>query len=353
MSYCQGCPGSYGNIMYTFGSDYDGSGDVNDLANWPANPALVANYDATHQSIDPGRAAQKMYQHILSTAPSGCLALSSGPASLATPAPTPDPNSHATYDTTLQIPKCSAVTSVCDSGTLLDSRGTIGGKSEPNGAKNARSCTDGNSGSFGSDESVNRIKVSSVGGGNIQPGSAVEIKAEVNAYSATADWVDFYYATDASNPQWQLIKTMNPPTAGPSIVSAQYAVGNGSLQAVRVVMRYGGAASPCPGGGYDEADDLAFAVGVSAPPTTQQPVTPAPTSPPVTANPTPLPTPLPTALPTPTPTPKPTTKPTGPTSKPTSKPTVKPTSKPTSKPTAKPTAKPTSKPTNKPTAKPI
>ena len=243
-----------------------------------------------------------MHLHILGRAASGCLALSSGPAPLATPAPTPDPNSQAVYDTVLQIPKCSAVSSMCDSGTLLDSRGTIGGKSEPNGAKNARSCTDGNTGNYGSDESVDKIKVSSVGGGNIQPGSVVEIKADVNAYSATADWVDFYYATDAANPQWQLITTVNPPTAGTSTVSAQFTVGNGStVQAVRVVMRYGGAASPCPGGGYDEADDLAFTVGVSGPPTTPQPVTPAPTPPPATANPTPLPTPLPTALPTPPP----------------------------------------------------
>eukprot|EP00804_Cyclotella_cryptica_P006363 CCRYP_014254-RC/>CCRYP_014254-RC protein AED:0.07 eAED:0.07 QI:247/0.85/0.87/1/0.85/0.62/8/1590/490 len=92
MSYCQWCPGSYGNIMYSFGADYDGSGDVNDLTNWPANPNMVANYDQAHQSVDPGREAQKMYLHVVARAPSGCVALSS-PAPQSTPPPTLSPTS--------------------------------------------------------------------------------------------------------------------------------------------------------------------------------------------------------------------------------------------------------------------
>jgi leucyl aminopeptidase len=102
---------------------------------------------------------------------------------------------------------------------------------------------------------VDSIKVSAVGGGNIQPGGAVKIDAKVWAYSTTADFVDFFYANDATNPQWQLINTLNPSTTGANDVSSQYTLGNGSVQAVRVVIRYNGSASPCPGGGYDDVDD--------------------------------------------------------------------------------------------------
>ena len=124
MSYCQWCPGSYGNVMYTFGADYDGSGDVNDLSNWPANPNMVANYDSAHFSVNPEREAQKMYLHIHSKAPSGCVDLSA-PAPT-TPNPTMSPTSSfgvAFYDDILGSPKCAKVASFCDSGSLLNSRG--------------------------------------------------------------------------------------------------------------------------------------------------------------------------------------------------------------------------------------
>jgi hypothetical protein len=108
MSYCQWCPGSYNNVMYSFGADYDGSGDVNDLMNWPPNPNMVANYDSSHYSVSPEREAQKMYLHVDSKAPTGCVALSS-PAPQ-TPKPTSSPTSSfgvAFYDSSLGAPKCS------------------------------------------------------------------------------------------------------------------------------------------------------------------------------------------------------------------------------------------------------
>lgn len=133
MSYCQWCPGSYDNIMYTFGAEYDGSGDVNDLSNWPINPNLVANYDSAHKSLAPNREAQKMYLHISSKAPSGCVDLSI-PVLPTLHASAPSFQSTfgaASYDATLKVPKCSDVASFCDSGTLLISRTNLGGVSEP------------------------------------------------------------------------------------------------------------------------------------------------------------------------------------------------------------------------------
>ncbi|KAL3780307.1 hypothetical protein HJC23_010569 [Cyclotella cryptica] len=304
MSYCQWCPGSYGNIMYSFGADYDGSGDVNDLTNWPANPNMVANYDQAHQSVDPGREAQKMYLHVVARAPSGCVALSS-PAPQSTPPPTLSPTSSigvAFYDAALGAPKCSKVASFCDSGSLLNSRDSIGGASEPNGPNTLDACTDGASGNYHADESIDNVRITALGGGEVQVGASVQIVAKVWAYSATSDFIDFFYATDATNPQWQLISTVNPTSSGSNTVSTQYTIGAGSLQAVRVVIRYNGVASPCPGGAYDDVDDLAFEVkGSPTGPVQSPPPTIKPTLPP-SLKPTPFPTPLPTRLPTPLPT---------------------------------------------------
>ena len=307
MSVCQGCPGAYQNIMYSFGGDYDGSGDVNDASNWADNPTLIANYDSTHFSVDPSREAQRMHLHIISKAPSGCVDLSS-PAPLLTPAPTHSPTSslgQAIYDSGIGAPRCTSVSAFCDSGALLNSRFGIAGMSEPNGSNTLDACADGVTGSYHVDESVDHIRISSVGGGNIQPGATIEIVAKVWAYSAAADYIDFFYATDATNPQWQFINTVNPSTSGASDVSTQYTLGNGSFQAVRVVIRYNGASSPCPGGVYDDVDDLAFVTGASPTgPSGTSPSTPLPTAKPTTP-PTPFPTVKPTNNPTPLPTPKP------------------------------------------------
>jgi leucyl aminopeptidase len=88
----------------------------------------------------------------------------------------------------------------------------------------------------------------------------VQIEAKLWAYSTTSDYVDFYYATDATNPQWQLIKTAKPTLKGANTVTAQFTVGSGSLQVVRVNIRYNGSATPCPGGNYNDVDDLVFVV---------------------------------------------------------------------------------------------
>jgi hypothetical protein len=64
MSYCQHCPGDYGNLMYTFGGIYDGSGAKSNIANWMNKPELVANHDNIHKNIDPRREAHVMYSHV-------------------------------------------------------------------------------------------------------------------------------------------------------------------------------------------------------------------------------------------------------------------------------------------------
>jgi hypothetical protein len=60
--------------MYSFGGTYGGYGDKSDSANWIDSPDLVANYDASHKSIDPRRASYNMFIHV-SSRPDNCLSV--------------------------------------------------------------------------------------------------------------------------------------------------------------------------------------------------------------------------------------------------------------------------------------
>jgi hypothetical protein len=178
------------------------------------------------------------------------------------------------YDSTLKAPKCGTVSNICDSGpALLLGRATLG--PEPNQPNTlASSCADGTSGTFHSDESVDALKVATTDGSPFAPGKAVTVTAKVWAYSSfSSDHLDLYYAADATSPTWTLIGTLTPAGAGAQNLSANYTLpSGGSLQAVRANFRYGGAASPCSTGSYDDHDDLVFAVGAGSgdttPPTT-------------------------------------------------------------------------------------
>jgi hypothetical protein len=174
----------------------------------------------------------------------------------------------AVFDAALQAPKCATVGSSCDSGpSLLVGRGTVG--PEPNQPNTiADSCADGTSGAFHSDESNDRIKVSTTDGTNFAAGKTVRIDATVWAWTTPAqDHLDLYYAANANSPSWQFVATLTPTAAGAQTLSATYTLPSGALQAVRARFRYQGSASPCATGGYIDHDDLVFAV-TSTPVTT-------------------------------------------------------------------------------------
>jgi hypothetical protein len=167
----------------------------------------------------------------------------------------------ATYDATLKAPKCATVGSSCDSGpSLLLGRDAKG--PEPNQPNTVNtSCADGTSGTFHSDESNDRIKVATVDGTSFAAGKAVRIDATVWAWTTpSADHLDLYYAANAASPAWTFLTTLNPTAAGAQTLSATYTLPSGSLQAVRVQFRYQGSASACTSGGYNDRDDLVFAV---------------------------------------------------------------------------------------------
>ncbi len=79
--------------------------------------------------------------------------------------PTPAPTSlarEAVFDSVYGVPRCADEGMSCDSKDLLVGRGTINGGIEANGSntnKMGQACTDGNSGGYQSDESIDQITV--------------------------------------------------------------------------------------------------------------------------------------------------------------------------------------------------
>jgi hypothetical protein len=167
----------------------------------------------------------------------------------------------AVYDATLKAPKCGTAGARCDTGPLVQGRGSLGPElNAPNTINN--SCADGEGGTYHNDESLEGLKVSTSDGTNFAAGKTVTIEAKVWVYSSyIADSLDLYYAADANNPSWTFIRTLAPTASGLQTLTATYTLPAGGLQAIRGVYRYFGSASPCSIGSYDDRDDLVFTVG--------------------------------------------------------------------------------------------
>ena len=167
----------------------------------------------------------------------------------------------AAYSGSLGAPACQSLGSGCDSGTLLNSRGTLS-PAEPNQPNTLDSCTDGTRGTYHDDESLDRLVVRTADGGNFAPGKTVIVEATVWAYgTGSDDRLDLYSAADAQSPSWSLIASLQPSAGGTQTLSAQFTLPSGGLQAVRGNFRWRGKQSPCSAGRYDDADDIVFAVG--------------------------------------------------------------------------------------------
>lgn len=169
-----------------------------------------------------------------------------------------EPTPVATYDSTLRAPRCASVFSGCDSGSLLDGRGP----SEPNQPNTiSSSCADGASGTYHVEESLDALHVRTLDGSSFAPGKLVRVDATVWVYSATSNYLDLYGAADANAPAWTYIGTFSAAGSGRQVVTAEYVLPSGTLQALRGVWRYGaGAPASCAAGSYDDHDDLVFAV---------------------------------------------------------------------------------------------
>ncbi|HEU4769737.1 MAG TPA: discoidin domain-containing protein, partial [Pyrinomonadaceae bacterium] len=167
----------------------------------------------------------------------------------------------AVYDPTLKAPRCGQPGSACDSGSLLNGRGTMSFGNEPNQPNTINdSCPDGIAGTYHSDESIDNIRVATFDGTNLSPGKTIRIDVNVWAFSAS-NALDVYYASDAANPNWVLITTVQATSSGALIMTVGHTIPNGaSFHAVRARFRFQGSASPCSlASNFDDHDDLIFA----------------------------------------------------------------------------------------------
>ncbi|WP_239470312.1 Kelch repeat-containing protein [Archangium violaceum] len=165
----------------------------------------------------------------------------------------------AMFDPELRAPRCDGVEQGCTSGVLLTGRGRLGPESN---APNALwgSCEDGEGGKHERDEALDGLRVVTVEGGTLAPGRTVRVEATVWAYTDPGEnRLDLYFAADARNPAWTYLATLTPSRPGAQVLSATLVLPAGALQAVRGVFRYAGSAEPCPGGVFDDVDDLVFA----------------------------------------------------------------------------------------------
>lgn len=170
----------------------------------------------------------------------------------------------AEYSSELGAPVCSSAGVSCTSGSTLLQKA---GDNEPNQSNTLDSCADGTSGTWKIDESIESIAIRNVDGGLLVEGATVEITATTWPWKdgPSLDIVDFYFASDANDPSWQHIGAIVPAAHQEETHSMQYTLPAGSLQAVRVNIRWGGKtseppSSACSGGSFDDVDDLVFAV---------------------------------------------------------------------------------------------
>lgn len=89
----------------------------------------------------------------------------------------------ATYDSALNVPHCMTISRGCSTGDLVLSRGTITDGNELNAPNTLDGCTDGDTGSYLQDESLERVVVESLSGDYITEGSSVKVTATANVFS--------------------------------------------------------------------------------------------------------------------------------------------------------------------------
>ena len=172
----------------------------------------------------------------------------------------------ATYNTTLKVPSCTAACG-CDTGaTAIKGRGTMTSGNETNRPNTLGStCADGNSGTYQTDESLERIVIKTTDQGNLAPGKQVTVSVTAHCYSST-DKLDLYYSTNptAATPTWTALATSLscPATRGFYTFNHTFnlnATATGQ-QAVRGNVRFSSTAGSCTTGSYDDRDDLVFTV---------------------------------------------------------------------------------------------
>ena len=171
------------------------------------------------------------------------------------------PDRSAAYASALGAPACLDPGTYCQSSQLLEGRGPLGPEPNQPNTREGAACADGTMGTLHVDESIDRIKVSSVNGGNLRGGEPVKVELQAYVFDKQLDRVDLFYAADANAPVWVKLPPVTLPGRGLQPLVAFYTLPHGPLQAFRASIRYGTAdTGPCAPGDFNDHDDLYFAV---------------------------------------------------------------------------------------------
>jgi hypothetical protein len=183
------------------------------------------------------------------------------------------PVGNATYDPSLKAPRCLTADTFCDTGGLIDGRANVGPETNTPNTLGA-SCVDGTSGNYHSDESLDRLKVSTVDGTPLAAGKTVKIEATVWVWGASSDFLDLFFAPDATAPVWTPIATglLGTTSQTLQVLSTTFVLPTATLPVIRGGWRFGGSATACTSGSFDDHDDLVFALATTGPPVNNPPV---------------------------------------------------------------------------------
>jgi len=187
----------------------------------------------------------------------------------------------AHIDAGLGVARCETLAATCDSRDLVRGRAGLGPEryapstlrdpcdTDPAGCV----CHDGEIGLYLVDESVERVRITSLDGQPLATGANARVDVELFVGADLGDFLDLYVSPAVSPPAWRLLITLTPVASGIQTLSAPYTLPSGSPQAIRAAFRYGGTEGTCTSGGFDDRDDLAFEVGAgtadTVPPTVE------------------------------------------------------------------------------------
>ncbi|MGM5482908.1 MAG: hypothetical protein ACQESF_05575, partial [Nanobdellota archaeon] len=157
----------------------------------------------------------------------------------------------------------------CDSSpcivgsNLIESRDNIGSVTEPNQPNTIDSCSDGTSGSYASDESLENITMRSLNGSTFRGGDTVEVNITAYCYDSSSDNINFIYANDSSSLDWSVAAYEDPcPVSGFYTSTRTFTLDKKTgIHALRGSIQYqGSSTTTCGSGNYDDNDDIEFYV---------------------------------------------------------------------------------------------
>jgi hypothetical protein len=167
----------------------------------------------------------------------------------------------AVFDPVWRVSRCEGEINRCSTCNLVLSRDSLARRQEINtpNAWYSSSCTDGGGGDYYSSRSVERI-VLSTGASAFSTGNEISVSVRVFC-SSNADYVHLYVSAGTSPISWSFIGSQ--ACSGSNQVEDKTFTFTPSVvgwYVIRAVVT-GSGASTCPGGLYDEVDDVAVRVG--------------------------------------------------------------------------------------------